>query len=330
MDSLHRPELRRLNIELETEEVVFEVIHKHWGKVLFPAITLGFFFLISVGVIFFLLTSQTASSQGFLGVLGLSLVWYLGLIGYAISEWHGFRHSALIVTSQRIVDCQQLSILARRLQTIDIHEIQSCSGGLESGLGILLSYGDIWINTIGDKPICITHIPLPEVVAGYIMHYHNLVAHGGMNLHPTPAIDPTEVPISQRDTTDTSENPALPTKHALPVSTIDRDPFEIATYDSIESSTAVADPIATEPPQTATQAKQFTLLMFCLPSELLTTLWPYIPALKEPSVTYLQQSDYYEVEIIIPLADLPQTVSLLKEKGAENIMSQPINRVEYL
>lgn len=173
--------LTRLNVNLETGENVLELIQKHWGGVMWPLLGLGVLATLTLlAFIFaaFLLPSLPIFSPAFFVMMILAT---LSMIGYALTEWYGYQRSALIITDQRIIDFTTVSLIATRIQTIDIYEVQSSAGALKAGWGTMFHYGQISINTIGDQSICVYDIPSPELVATQIMHYHNLVAHGGVD-----------------------------------------------------------------------------------------------------------------------------------------------------
>jgi ATP phosphoribosyltransferase-like protein len=187
-------ELMKLNIAVEPGEQIFDVIYKHWAHVIWPILSLiVLVILTSFGIIVYLF-SGTINGENFLVLTSLVGFWYFALALYGISEWHSYRHSALIITSQRLIDCSQLTFITRRVQTIDIYEVQSCTGEAGGSLGTIFGYGDLMVNTLGDKAVCIKFIPQPETVSNQVMHYHHLSAHGsvaaGIDIHghtPDPA-----------------------------------------------------------------------------------------------------------------------------------------------
>lgn len=268
--ALHPSTLTPFQINLEDREIIFEIIHKHWGKLLASYLLLSILFLLSlVMIVYVLFFTNTGDSIPALFAV-ITFVWFVGLLGYGFSEHYSNQRSVLIITNQRVIDCHQLSLLSRSIQTIDIYEIQSCAGNYDGPLGIFFKYGQLWINTIGDKPFCVAYVPNPESVASTVMRYHNILAHGSPH-----------VAEHQND------------EHTL----------DLAAHGTTLSPTV-------------------TLLMFHLPSEKLVEIRDTLPAQKEPTVRYLQKTDYYEVEIMVPTEKVPAIVTRLKEHGAENIVGK--------
>lgn len=346
-------ELKRLRIELEPNELVFEIIHKHWGKILWPFVSLGFFVLLSFVVSIFITASQGINQN--LGIYFFIIgLWYFGLIGYGFSEWISYRQSSLIITNQRLIDCQQLNPFSRRVQTIDIHEIQSCSGELAPRWGIVFNYGNLWINTVGDRPISVGFIPLPEVVSGYVMHYHNLVAHGGVQAHGDQV-----APSSQKQLEDLGNfSEKMTAIHQVEQHSQDSGAHAFNTAEaSFQSDDEVLHgkqfeleavaPNVVAPitlhslyPDTKSTTKEYNplddirierkklcLLMFHVPSEKLKDLLAILPAQKEPSIKYLSRTDYYEVETIVDPIKVSNVVKDLQDHGAEDIVCSQIELI---
>lgn len=255
-------QLKRLATDLEADETAFKVVHKHWGRILWPLVGLSFLAALTLAVSF-ALPSLSDSNPNLIGpfIVILSIL-YLTLAMYAFSEWYSYSQSALVITNQRIIDYQQINFMLRRVQTIDLHEIQSCVGELSPGWGTIFHYGNLSIHTIGDRPIGINFIPNPEAASGQVMHYHNLIAHGGQSRAHTEA----------------------------------------------------------ETPKPSNEIAPTTLLMFHIPSESLAAILADLPAQKEPTITYLAKTDYYEVETVVPTEALSELVTKLRSQGAEDIM----------
>ncbi len=346
-------QIASLKIELELNEKPYEVISKHWGSVVVPITGLAVLAILAVIVAIVLLLSGGLLGGLTVTVLVLLSIWYVSLGIFGISEWYAYTQSAIIITNQRVIDCQQLNFFSRRLQTIDIYEIQSSTGETTPGLGTIFGFGDILINTIGDKSICINHMPTPEIVSNQIMHYHNLVAHGGVDAAHNPAAnipeeDKTpalaEIPDIAEQIAETEGGPApsQPSEDKKPPSNAPgAPPSPVTVIDTKNQPTAPMTPapkpatlekniagvtLPETPPLPAEvlPSTELVILMFHAPSDKLGLVTDHLPAQKEPTVRYLEKSDCFEVEIIVPTAEVPKLAPILKAKGAEDLVVQPV------
>lgn len=282
---------RQLRIELNDKEHIFEVIRKHWWQVARPIVTIVLFIGLTLALVIAVLGAIEFTLGTFFFLLAL-LLFYGALLAYLFSEWRSYWQSALVITNERVIDCQQLTLSARRMQVIDIHEIQSCSGELTPVWGLIFNFGELWINTVGNQPIIIKYIPAPEMVSDTLMHYHSQTAHGGK----------VEDPEEHQGSRTIIRSPITQTAQQL--SQLEPD-FEV------------------EP----TEEGGATLLMFHVPSEKLEAVTKNLPAQKEPDVRYLKKMDYYQIETIIPTNEVSQVVAKLKKQGAEDIVGERLDIV---
>ncbi len=306
-----KSELKRLKIALESNEEVFEVIRKHWGRILWPTAGLITFIVITITAFLFIVFFVGATPNTVATFVMILTMLYVTLIAYGISEWFSYKQSALVITNQRILDILQVNFLSRRIQTIDIHEVQSCSGDLIGGIGTLLSYGNILIHTLGDKPVPIHFVPLPETVSNQVMHYHNLVAHGG--------VDDAHNQSAQKKDED-----ATPQLEAIPKQA------EIIAEQTLPSQPPLKamPPIGQSQPLLQQTKKTASLLTFHIPSETLTDVLKDLPAQREPTATYLKKTDFFEIQTVVDTALVEMIVEQIKEKGAVDIVASEVDLLD--
>jgi ATP phosphoribosyltransferase-like protein len=327
-----RQRLQQLHIDTEPGEEVFEIIHKHWGRIIPSFIGLGTLAVLTLIVIGISVVLGTFSSSD-VPFFAFVVIWYLALGAYGAAEWRSHNLSALVVTNKRILDIEQTNMFSRRVQGSDIHLLQSCTAQVDAGLGSIFNYGNVWINTLGDAPYTVSHLPLPELVSSEILRYHNLMAHGENG-----------VQLNGNGHAETEAEAVLEAVEATPVSK-ELEPFiERTTPEALQQSETE------HPTQAVAYAPQFyeglketdlkplpkprivrrtlTLLMFHLPSENLDDILAFIPSQKEPTVTYLQNSDCYEIEVIIPSNLVTTTVAQAKSVGAHNFVCSSVEIIE--
>lgn len=175
-DSLTQ-KLAILGLELEPTEEAFRVIHKHWGRILLPLSGLAILILLTLVAAPYALASGGLGNQLTALLIVILGIFYLTVVSYGLSEWYSYTHSAFIITNQRLIDCQQVNIWSRRVQTIDIYEVQGCSGELMPGWGVVLNFGQLMISVVGDLAMRVGYVPQPEAVSADVMRYHNVVSH---------------------------------------------------------------------------------------------------------------------------------------------------------
>jgi len=54
-----------------------------------------------------------------------------------------------------------------------------------------------------------------------------------------------------------------------------------------------------------------------------------LPALKRPTISYLNMKDWYALEVIVSESEIKRLIPSLKSLGAEDIIEYPLNKVVY-
>lgn len=81
--------------------------------------------------------------------------------------------------------------------------------------------------------------------------------------------------------------------------------------------------------QGALEAKDKVGLKLNVKEKDLKKILNILPALKKPTLSTLTLEGWYSLEVIIPEKEVRKILPLLKEKGAEDIIEYPLNKVVY-
>jgi ATP phosphoribosyltransferase-like protein len=297
-------EAQRLNVSLDTDEKVLEIITKARGRVLLPLVALGIVGLaltLSIFIAPFVTPISEAAFAAFALVYGLVL---LCLIFLGLSEWYAYRQSALLITNERIIDVHQTNFFFRKFQTVRLCEVKNTVPEITPGLGQFLHYGTVTIEIIANNnPMVIRYILVPDIVATEIMNYHTLHFHGGIsNAHNFDA-------ITLKD--DLTPELANVLEQAEKVS-LDKD-LGLET----ETKASPVEPVQ-RPNDTA------SLLMFHVPKDKIDAVLKDLPSQKEPTVTFLDHTQYYQVQAIVPQEMLENVTKRLQDKGAEDLVKSDV------
>lgn len=167
-------------IQPRQNEEVYEIVPKHIGKVFIAVTGAVAVVIIALILLFTVLFTNTFNPAAMVVVMAIfGLIIFVGLM-YSISNWVSYMASGLIVTNQRIIDVDQQHLFLKKVQETDIRLVRNILNGYSEPFGHFFHYGWVEIEQIGADPMKIRHLPLPRVMAGQIMHYHNLVVHGSI------------------------------------------------------------------------------------------------------------------------------------------------------
>lgn len=305
----YRYELTRIKVELEPNEEVYAIIRKHWGRIFLSLIRLAILSivtLVAISAAGWFGGFSNGSATLFIGILAL---WIITLIVYIANEWYSYKQSLLVITNQRLIDYQQMNFLARHIQTIDIYEVQSCSSEISPGLGVIFCYGQLLINTIGDRPIMVDFIPDPAEISGTIMRCHNLLAHGGVDFHHGNG--------NHQPLVEATNSQSMPTlvKRAKP---------NPASQDYREKVKSPKNALGTMGQQWQIEPYEplTTTLIFKVPCEKLGKITSLLPKDSQPSITFIHDEDSFEVALTVPNQGSLELEDLLRRNEITDILTK--------
>jgi len=72
-------------------------------------------------------------------------------IQYIFVQWTNNELDIFIVTNKRIIECEQVTFLDRKMSQASIDQVQEVSASTKGFFGNVLQYGDMLIKTAGDS-----------------------------------------------------------------------------------------------------------------------------------------------------------------------------------
>lgn len=105
-----------------------------------------------------------ASYQG-----AVTLLWYLLIFGFVLGNLMGWFFNIFILTDERVVDVDFINLFMRRISVTKIEEIQDVSASTAGASGTLFHFGNVTVQTAGQKPeFEFDNVPNPDKVAAII------------------------------------------------------------------------------------------------------------------------------------------------------------------
>ncbi len=179
-------------IEIDSNEKVLRVVHKHWFVLLANVFILITFVFIPIVLLFVLhlipfenfvsFRGSSFDAEAFFLFLWLLIVW---LIGWAM--WIDYYLDVLIITNKRIFDIKQHGFFKRASASFRIDRIQNVTVDQKGIIQTLLDFGTLQMQTAGDNEnLTATHIPRPYEIKKIIneMQDQELDSSQEVHLHP--------------------------------------------------------------------------------------------------------------------------------------------------
>lgn len=158
-------------LQLKENEKIILAVHKHW-LVLFGRTTIVLiFFLIGFAGFYFI--------SGFVGenVFLYRLSWFLFIIYFLILYiislvlWMDHYLDMWIITDERILDIEHAGVFRREVSEFLISQVQDVTIQVPGMLASFLKYGNIRVQTAGEKFFESKDIPNPEKIKDLIIEY---------------------------------------------------------------------------------------------------------------------------------------------------------------
>lgn len=163
-------------------EKIFLLLRRHWfSYVAFLLIGLIMSIPLIVFIIYWILNEQNFTSL----VLNLSILitsaYFLFILGLLFYGFIDYYLDVYIVTNERIVDIEQNGFFRRKIAELHLHQIQDVNAQVNGAFATLLHYGNIYIQTAGERENFIFRaVPNPYRISKIIVDLHEKALEAGL------------------------------------------------------------------------------------------------------------------------------------------------------
>ncbi|MBL7078265.1 hypothetical protein ISS42_01230 [Candidatus Shapirobacteria bacterium] len=154
---------QRLSFENQMiKEKVILLLRRHWVTNLR---WVGLVFLMSIAPLF-LRALPPFDWLPFQFRLVLILMWYLFVLAFTLEEFFSWFFSVNIITDERIVDIDFISLIYKRVSDAEIVNIEDVTYKMGGVMGTMLDYGTIYVQTAAEiREFEFESVPHPALVA---------------------------------------------------------------------------------------------------------------------------------------------------------------------
>lgn len=175
-------------IQLHPGEQIIKIVRRHWYALVVGCVTLVAIAILP-GLILIgmdLLSNQVQAYMishweifAFIYGSWLLILWVLGAV-----VWTNFYLDVLVITNDRVVDIQQVSLFARNIAELQMASLQDMRVDVIGLLPTMLHFGNLQLQTAGStREFMIKDIPHPLEVKNIIAEQHDAYLHS----HPSVA-----------------------------------------------------------------------------------------------------------------------------------------------
>ncbi len=155
-------------IHLDQNEKIIMIIHRHW-IVLLGKVLAGFFLLLFpfIAIPFIPNVATIAIAP----ILFFFILYLMIIILLFFIFWFNYYFDAWIITTERIVDINQRGLFNREISEFMLDHVQDVVIDIPGMIATLLKFGDIAIQTAGDKSFTIHQVPNVYEIKNVILDY---------------------------------------------------------------------------------------------------------------------------------------------------------------
>jgi uncharacterized membrane protein YdbT with pleckstrin-like domain len=155
-------------IDVEHDERKILEVRKHWYVIFKESIVLIFFLFLPVILYTFIEISPislvTPGNEDILFIF-LYLAWLLVFWSIFFFLWTEYYLDVWIITDQKMVDVDQVSLFKREISTLQLDKIQDVTVEVHGLIPTILHFGSLHVQTAGDQREFVIHnIAKPQLV----------------------------------------------------------------------------------------------------------------------------------------------------------------------
>lgn len=162
-------------IQLNQNEEIILALHRHWiiiiGEVLFISVLL---FAPILGAFFgFKMANEYLKEYYYLFWFSLSIYFLIVYMAFFI-VWMDYYLDMWIMTNERMFYVEHSGIFKRTVSEFLVKNVQDVTIEIPGMIPSLLKYGNLLVQTAGEKNFLIKQVPHPEKAKNIIMEYSRL------------------------------------------------------------------------------------------------------------------------------------------------------------
>lgn len=148
-------------LHLDPNEQIVLVLRKHWFIFVAHFVSIGLAFMVGLGVFSFRDFAYSILDESVWEPLfrSMFLLYTLFLLGAALIIWIEQYFDIWVITNRRIIDIKQRGLFNRETAEFPIANVQDVTTEVPSMLATLLRYGNMLIQTAGERNFKVDSIP---------------------------------------------------------------------------------------------------------------------------------------------------------------------------
>ena len=146
-------------ITLYPKEKILMVVHKHWIAFFSKILVVAILLLAPITLVGFFLNSSAMSADAMVYIRFFAINYLMITILVAFLFWMDHYLDLWIITNQRVIDVEQHGLFRRETSEFGIDKVQDITVEVPHILATFLKYGNLRIQTAGERSFTIKDVP---------------------------------------------------------------------------------------------------------------------------------------------------------------------------
>lgn len=146
-------------ITLYPNEKILMVVHKHWIAFFSKLALVAILLLAPITLVGLFLSMGTTSQDAVIFIRFFSVIYLTIITLVTFLFWMDYYLDLWIITNERVIDVEQHGLFRRETSEFGVDKVQDITVEVPHMLATFLKYGNLRIQTAGEKSFTIKNVP---------------------------------------------------------------------------------------------------------------------------------------------------------------------------
>lgn len=144
---------------LYPNETILMVVHKHWIAFFLKILIVAILLIAPITLTAFFFSAGAISDDAIIYIRFFVVIYLMVIILIAFLVWMDHYLDLWIITNERVIDMEQHGLFRRETSEFSIDKVQDITVEVPHMMATFLKYGNLQIQTAGEKSFTIKEVP---------------------------------------------------------------------------------------------------------------------------------------------------------------------------
>jgi len=152
-------------ITLRPQEETITIVRRHWINIALPIVLCAMLSLLPILLPVTRYASHMVDDRLAVPLVSFfTICYWMIILAFFLVAWVNYYFDTWIITTERVLDVNQVTLFHREISEFSIGRVQNVTVTIPTVIATLLRFGNLVVETAGEKSFHISAIPHPEKV----------------------------------------------------------------------------------------------------------------------------------------------------------------------